>query len=168
MKLLIMSDTHGDAEVIDRVRNYVPDAAAVVHCGDSELPYNHVYLEGTERVRGNCDRTEVRFPDERLFEVADTKIFVTHGHLFKVKSTLLPLTYRAKEQEADVCCFGHSHVLGAEMIEGILFINPGSLLKPRGRKEKTFVVLHIEPEQFTVNCYTDTNELIESLQFKRL
>ena len=61
MKLLIMSDTHGNEEVIKTVRDYYPQVDAVVHCGDSELPYDHTYLQGVERVRGNCDRTDDRF-----------------------------------------------------------------------------------------------------------
>lgn len=166
MKLLIMSDTHGDAEVIERVRSYYPEADAVVHCGDSELPYDHQALKGIERVRGNCDRGTA-FPEEKVFQVGDTTVFATHGHLFNVKSTILSLTYRAKELGADICCFGHSHVLGAEMINDTLFINPGSLLKPRGLKEKTFVVVDIEKDSYVMNCYTDDNELLKTIRFER-
>ena len=166
MKLLIMSDTHGDAQVIDKVRSFHPDADAVVHCGDSELPYDHQALEGIECVRGNCDRG-TDFPEEKVFRVGDTTVFVTHGHLFNVKSTILSLTYRAKELGADICCFGHSHVLGAEKINDTLFINPGSLLKPRGRAEKTFVIVEIEQDSYVMNCYTDDNELLKTLRFER-
>ena len=166
MKLLIMSDTHGDAEVIGKVRSFYPEADAVVHCGDSELPYDHPALEDIERVRGNCDRG-TDFPEEKVFQVGDTTVFVTHGHLFNVKSSILSLTYRAKELGADICCFGHSHVLGAEMINDTLFINPGSLLKPRGRAEKTFVVVEIKQDSYVMNCYTDDNELLKTFRFER-
>ncbi len=166
MKLLIMSDTHGDAEVIDKVRSFHPDADAIVHCGDSELPYDHQALEGIERVCGNCDRG-TDFPEEKVFRVGDTTVFVTHGHLFNVKSTILSLTYRAKELGADICCFGHSHVLGAEKINDTLFINPGSLLKPRGRAEKTFVIVEIGQDSYVMNCFTDDNELLKTFHFER-
>lgn len=166
MKLLIMSDTHGDAGVIDKVRGFYPEADAIVHCGDSELPYDHQALEGIERVRGNCDHG-TDFPEEKVFSVGDAIVFATHGHLFNVKSSILSLTYRAKELGADICCFGHSHVLGAEMINDTLFINPGSLLKPRGRKEKTFVVVDIEKDSYVMNCYTDANELLKTMRFER-
>ena len=167
MRLLIMSDTHGDAEVIKTVRDYYPQVDAVVHCGDSELPYDHTYLQGVERVRGNCDRKDDRFPNEKLFELGETTVFVTHGHLFNVKSSILSLMYRAREVGADICCFGHSHILGAEMIDDTLFINPGSLLKPRGRKEKSFVVVDITDTGYIVNCYTHQNELIDSIRFEK-
>ncbi|MEO4052043.1 metallophosphoesterase [Solibacillus sp. CAU 1738] len=167
MKLLIMSDTHGDAEVIRQVRDFHTDVEAIIHCGDSELPYDHPYLEGVARVRGNCDRNDDRFPDELLLELGKTKIFVTHGHLFNVKSSLLSLTYRAKELDANICCFGHSHLLGAEMIDDILFINPGSLLKPRGRDDKSYVLVNIEDNVYNINCYSNINKLLEMIRFER-
>lgn len=166
MKLLIMSDTHGDAEVIREVRDYHTDVETIIHCGDSELPYDHPYLDGVYKVRGNCDRDE-RYPTEQIIQINDTKIFVTHGHLFNVKSSVLSLTYRAEELGAMICCFGHSHLLGAELIEGILFINPGSLLKPRGRKEKTYVVVEIKEHAYFVNCYSNNHVLLECVQLKR-
>lgn len=165
MKLLVMSDTHGDEDVINRVRQFHQDIDAVVHCGDSELPYDHPYLQGVERVRGNCDGRDDRFPNEHLFSLGSTKVFVTHGHLFNVKSSILSLSYRAREVGATICCFGHSHLLGAEMIDGILFINPGSLLKPRGRAEKTYVVITIERDGYEVQCLTDRHELIQTIKF---
>ena len=65
-------------------------------------------------VRGNCDIDD-RFPLEELFPIEDAKVFVVHGHKYNVKSTLMPLFYRAQEVQASVVCFGHSHLLGAEM-----------------------------------------------------
>jgi len=117
-------------------------------------------------VRGNCDR-EKTFPEEVNFTVDDVKVFVTHGHLFNVKSSMLSLTYRAKELNAQIVCFGHSHILGAEMIDDILFINPGSLLKPRGRKEKSFAVLEIEDSAYKVEFWADDQQWMSSHTFQR-
>ncbi|MBD8026312.1 metallophosphoesterase [Ureibacillus sp. Re31] len=159
MRLLVMSDTHGDAEVIKRVREANPQVDAIVHCGDSELSYDHPYLDGVKKVRGNCDRDD-RFPNEELFEVDGVKIFVAHGHLLNVKSTIMNLLYRTKEVEADVAFFGHSHVLGAELVDNILFVNPGSLLKPRAITEKSYVIVEFSNQTWTVTGYTDKGEEI--------
>lgn len=166
MQVLVMSDTHGDSQIIEKVREFYPNAAAIIHCGDSELPFSHAALEDMQKVRGNCDR-ESAFPDEAVFDVDGVTFFVTHGHLFNVKSSILSLSYRAKEVGAQIACFGHSHILGAEMIDGILFINPGSLLKPRGRKEKSFAVIEIHDDQFRVDFLTDDNDKISSHTFTR-
>ncbi len=161
LRLLVMSDTHGDTEVIKTVRERHMDVDAVIHCGDSELPFDHEYLEGAKRVRGNCDG-DARFPDEEIFAVSDKKIFVTHGHLFNVKSTTMNLFYRAKEVEADVVFFGHSHVLGCELLENILFVNPGSLLKPRGIDDKSYAIVEFSESTWTVFGYNDVGKEIFS------
>ncbi|MEG0259645.1 MAG: metallophosphoesterase [Lysinibacillus sp.] len=166
MQVLVMSDTHGDSQVIDKVRGFYPNAEAMIHCGDSELTFTHAALEGMQKVRGNCD-IESAFPNEAVFDVGGVTFFVTHGHLFNVKSSLLSLSFRAKEVDANIACFGHSHILGAEMIDDILFINPGSLLKPRGRKEKSFAVVEILEDHFQVNFFTDDNESLSSHTFVR-
>ncbi|WP_107840799.1 metallophosphoesterase family protein [Metasolibacillus meyeri] len=165
MKIVVMSDTHGDAEVIRLVREQQENSDLLIHCGDSELSYDHPHLANVVRVRGNCDYTDNRFPDEEVVSQGDVKIYITHGHLFQVKSSLLPLSYRVKEIGANICCFGHSHLLGAEMIDGILFINPGSLLMPRGRREQSYVVITVEDKAYKVECFTRQGELFETLQF---
>ncbi|RHW33500.1 metallophosphoesterase [Lysinibacillus yapensis] len=159
MKLLIMSDTHGDAEVINRARDAHTDVDVVIHCGDSELPFDHPYLEGVKKVRGNCD-ADARFPDEVIFETDGVKGFVAHGHLLNVKSTIMNLLYRSKEVGANIACFGHSHLLGVELVDDILLVNPGSLLKPRGIKDKSYVVAEWKDETWTVTAFTDREEVI--------
>lgn len=164
MRVLVMSDTHGDAVVIQQVRANHPDVDAVIHCGDSELPFDHPNLEGTKRVRGNCDRDE-RYPNDELFEVKGVKIFVTHGHLFNVKSTTMNLFYRAKEVGADVVFFGHSHVLGTELVDNTLFVNPGSLLKPRGIDDKSYAVVEFTNGIWNVRAYTNEGKELFSKNF---
>lgn len=166
MKILVMSDTHGDSHVIEKVKGFYPEIDVLIHCGDSELPYSHDALVGMKKVRGNCDR-EKAYPEEEIIIVNDVRIFVTHGHLFNVKSSILSLSYRAKELDAQIVCFGHSHILGAEMMDDILFLNPGSLLKPRGRKEKSFAIVEIEASTFKVDFWTDDHRCIASHTFQR-
>ncbi|RUL51121.1 metallophosphoesterase [Lysinibacillus antri] len=165
MKLLVMSDTHGDAEVINRVRKAHENVDAIIHCGDSELPFDHPYLEGVKKVRGNCDR-DTRFPEEELFEWNDVKVFIAHGHLLNVKATTMNLLYRTKELEANAAFFGHSHVLGAELVDNILFVNPGSLLKPRGIAEKSYVIVEFQDGKWTVKAFNDEGVELFSKQFE--
>lgn len=80
---------------------------------------------------------------------------------------MLSLSYRAKELNAQIVCFGHSHILGAEMLDNILFINPGSLLKPRVAKEKSFAMLKIEDSTFTVEFWTDDQQCMSRHTFQR-
>lgn len=166
MKLLVMSDTHGNAEIIERVKQYHPNVDAVIHCGDSELPYDHPYFQNVHRVRGNCDR-DSNYLEEIIFTVNGERIYVTHGHLYDVKSSVLRLTYRAQELGADIVCFGHSHILGAELIQDTLFVNPGSLQKPRRIPDKSFVIIDVKDYAYILYCYNELNELIEKIHYER-
>lgn len=164
MPLLVMSDTHGDSTVIERVRGFYPQMDAVIHCGDSELSYDHNVLKDVTIVRGNCDRDK-HFPEEMVLSVDGAKVYVTHGHLYNVKQSILNLSYRAQEIEADIVLFGHSHELGAELVNGILLVNPGSLLLPRGRREKSFAMIEKSEANWVVTFYTDDNERIATHTF---
>lgn len=162
MKLLIMSDTHSDTKTMEQVmERRQKEVDAIIHCGDSELTASY-FDDHLHVVRGNCDMDD-SFPLEEVFSVQNTKVLVAHGHKYNVKSTLMPLFYRAQEVQASLVCFGHSHLLGAEMREGILFINPGSLLQPRGRKEKSYAIAENSGDSWEVLFYSDEHILLEKV-----
>src|SRR5690606_34766909 len=136
-KVLIVSDSHGLAEELMELKNrHSHETGLMIHCGDSELSAADPAIEDFLVVRRNCDM-ENKFRDEIITDYAGLRFLVAHGHRYSVKRTLLRLLYRAQEVEADIVCFGHSHILGAEMVDNILFINPGSLRLPRARRERT-------------------------------
>lgn len=162
MKVLIVSDSHGLTSELSQIREMHTDMDLMIHCGDSELQADHDSLRGYAAVRGNCD-FEAAFPEDRVEEAGGLRFFVTHGHRYSVKSTLMNLSYKAREMEADIVCFGHSHGLGAEMSDGILFINPGSIRLPRGRKEKTYVILEARGMDVTLDVYDLSNGKIPEL-----
>lgn len=153
MKALIVSDSHGlTAELEQLKQQYKGEVDIMIHCGDSELSARHHELDGYEVVRGNCD-FESAFPKDIVQEVGGVRIFFTHGHLYNIKMTLQNLLYKAKELDAQVACFGHSHIMGAEVVDGVLLINPGSILLPRSRKEKTYALLEVEGSEAVVTFF---------------
>lgn len=151
-KVLIVSDSHGWKDELQFIKSKHSDAVVMIHCGDSELMVDDDAIKGFVTVRGNCDY-ERGFPEDTVVDVADRKIFVTHGHHYNVKSSLMSLSYRAKEHNAEIVCFGHSHFLGIEVVDGILFINPGSIRLPRGRPERTYVILDLKEDFVDVQVY---------------
>lgn len=152
-KILIISDSHGWTEELETVKQRHKDEVDyMIHCGDSELPNTSPEISGFVTVRGNCDHKD-QFPEEASVTACGRKLFVTHGHLYSVKSTLMNLYYRAKEVQADIVCFGHSHLLGMECIDDILFLNPGSIRMPRGRKDQTYIILELKQDGAEVFVY---------------
>lgn len=164
MKVLIVSDSHGMVSELGVVKKrHENEVDLFLHCGDSELSANEAVLDGYITVQGNCDYDD-RYPTETIQEIAGKKIFLTHGHLYGVKSSINNLLYKAKEVEADIACFGHSHFLGMEVVDGVLFINPGSLRLPRGRAEQTYVILTIESDRFVTEVYDFHKGLLPELK----
>lgn len=148
MKALIVSDSHGlTSELKTLKQQYEQEVDVMIHCGDSELSIQET--DGFEIVRGNCDY-EKSYPNDIVTEVDGIRFFITHGHHYNVKMTLQNVLYKARECQAQVACFGHSHIMGAEVVSGTLLINPGSIALPRMRKEKTYVLLEMETNVATV------------------
>jgi uncharacterized protein len=163
MKILIVSDSHGQTENLEILKNrHQHEVQAMVHCGDSELSQGDSTLDGFRTVKGNCDFLGT-FPEELTFSQGGFTFYVVHGHKHNVKMTLMNLMYRSEEMSANIICFGHSHLAGTEMIEGKLFINPGSIHLPRGRKEKTYAILEIEGTVASVYFYDEDGNLQKQL-----
>lgn len=122
MKLLIISDTHGKINNLDKIIELEkPDS--IIFCGDGErdlLSYDNVI-----GVSGNCDFYNF-FPNSQTINLLNKKIFLTHGHLFHVKSGLNELVYYAEMNNVNIVIFGHTHIPYNEYIGNVLFFNPGS------------------------------------------
>ncbi|EMG27498.1 hypothetical protein X560_0417 [Listeria fleischmannii 1991] len=166
MKLLVVSDSHHERDCLLRLKEkYENKVDAMIHCGDSELEKSDPAISGFHTVRGNCD-FGADFPNDIVFEVENYRILVTHGHLYNIKMTLMNLRYRARELDADFVFFGHSHELGAELIDQTLILNPGSISLPRGQiREKTYALIESVPEGICVKFMDDQDkELVELTQ----
>ena len=167
-KILILSDSHGwNQEVSEIKARHQDQVDAMIHCGDSELEYDSEALAGFEKVQGNMDM-DFRFPEENDFEVGKLHFFVTHGHLLQIKSTLMHASYRAEELHANVICFGHSHVAGAEKVNDQLFINPGSIRQPRSVHPGSYAILEADDQlkEISVRFYTKEDKEITSLAYQ--
>jgi len=151
MKIVIVSDSHSLRDELLELKELHKDADLFLHCGDSELDPSDPAILGFRVVKGNCDYGN--FPTELVVEAGDDRIFIVHGHLHHVKTDLLNLMYKAKVKKANIVCFGHTHILGFEKIDDTLFINPGSYHLPRGRKERTYIVLETEGKKKTVRVF---------------
>src|SRR5690554_6811998 len=163
-KVLLVSDSHGmQQELKDIVAKHQNEVSYFFHCGDSELESDDVCLKPFSVVGGNCDFLG-DFPEELVKDIDGFRFFVTHGHRHSVKSSFMMLQYRGEETGAQIICFGHTHMLGAEMIHNKLFINPGSLRLPRGRKERTYCILELSGDAVELRVYDLDEGELENLR----
>ena len=165
MKYLVVSDNHGDRDVlVDIVSTWEKKVDGIFHCGDSELSSADPIWQGVENVIGNVDYDN-GFPDEVVTQVNGVTIFMVHGHRHSVNYRLDDLVEDAKRHGASIALYGHTHRLDAQIQDGVLCINPGSISVPRGtyRDTPTYVLLDIAPDLVTVDFYTKKHEKLEEL-----
>jgi putative phosphoesterase len=120
---------------IELGRKYIKGADVLIHLGDNSEDIEELtkdFKGEVYGVRGNCDYSNT-YPTEQLLDIMGKKIFLTHGHLYGVKNNLINIYYRAKELNADIVLFGHTHENIVKEKGGIVFMNPGSISLPRLR-----------------------------------
>jgi putative phosphoesterase len=142
MKIAVISDTHRHIYSLNQVTKLIQDTDMAIHLGDNVEDVESIksnYKGKIINVRGNCDFSSF-IPVERLEEVENKKIFITHGHRYDVKHSLLKLKYRAKELGADIVLFGHTHISAEIYEDGIWFINPGSAALPKDSYQSIAII----------------------------
>lgn len=131
MRLLVISDTHGNYPLLLKVSDRTDPVDAILHLGDGEE--DAVLLAGLSdtkviRIAGNCDPGS-ESPKEILWECEGHRLFFLHGDRYGVKRGLENLEQRAIELKADAVFYGHTHVAANFKAGGIRFVNPGTLMK---------------------------------------
>lgn len=139
MKIVVMSDSHGRNNLIDKVLFREQDADFFLHCGDlcsDSRNYPDILF-----VEGNCD-WDPELPPYRVVDCGRLHIFMIHGdHLWNLKSELARM---AKNKNCSICVFGHIHRYYDQTYDGVRLLNPGSLSHNRDENEEGYIVLEID------------------------
>lgn len=131
-KILVFSDSHGEMENVSMLLSKINEYDKVIFLGDglSDLNwYRNYYINKIDVVKGNGDLFLALAPNELDFTVEGVNIFATHGHLYGVKSDLEKLKTKAKLLSSNIVLYGHTHRQRLNEIDGISFLNPGSLCR---------------------------------------
>ncbi|MGY4104030.1 YfcE family phosphodiesterase [Ignavigranum ruoffiae] len=165
MKFLVMSDNHGQWPLVDEIiKHWRPQVDYIFHCGDSEFPADDPLWDQVDAVvTGNMD-FDPQYRRQQVIETAEGNVLLVHGHLTGVNYGNDELLAIAKNSNCRFVFHGHTHKLYAEVKEGILLANPGSLNRPRGHYQgKTYLLVTIENNQVIVNYYSEDNQPIPQL-----
>ena len=129
MKVLVVSDSHGDVENMCRAVE-LEQPRMVLHLGDgwrdADILAQRYPDLPLEKVPGNCDFRS-RDPAVRLLMIADKLVMMCHGHTLGVKTNLTLLLREALERKADAVLFGHTHETSVDIRAGVVMLNPGSI-----------------------------------------
>ncbi len=130
MRVLVTSDTHGNTAALFRAIEEQPTARTVLFLGDGLRDAEEAQARYPDRtfytVPGNGDFTS-RNPKIREETLGGKRFFFTHGHIYDVKYGLYRLELAAREYNATVALFGHTHQPYQAYSDGLYLLNPGSL-----------------------------------------
>jgi len=132
MNILVLSDSHSSMDFMERcVEDVMPET--IIHLGD-------YYRDGQElsrmypdipfyQVPGNCD--EYSFldygPVTAVEKIGGVKLYMTHGHRHRVKSSLCSLLQDARAAGAAAVLYGHTHIPDCHReADGLWVLNPGT------------------------------------------
>lgn len=132
--LVVLSDTHAreDPRLSGRTAEAVESATELIHAGDfmtSDVLDAFESFGNLHAVYGNNDTPDVRrrLPPDRVFHWNDLRIAIVHGH----EHTDTALSLFARQSNADLVVFGHSHAPGFHTDRVVPALNPGSHADPR-------------------------------------
>ena len=145
MKIGVISDTHlncSDRRLEEIVENHLKDVDVILHAGDLVCLDVLSVFKGKDiyAVSGNMDYPEVRevFPGKRIVELGGHRIGLIHGW---GAPQGIERKIRA-EFDDDISClvYGHTHRAANEVMDDVLYFNPGS---PTDRRFSPFTSVGI-------------------------
>lgn len=175
MRILIVSDTHGDRSKFEKVLSLAGEIDLIIHAGDylyhgprNPMPDGYAPEQLAELfksngsilygVRGNCD-SDVdlmvmdlnELPREIDRTISDTRIFVHHGdHVMRQDSGMY-----------DLVISGHTHLAGIRRKSKTVMVNPGSPALPKDSSVGTFAIWSTSPSG-TIDIYDLNGKILES------
>ncbi len=156
MKLLIVSDTHGDTKTMDKIiKKENPDF--VIHAGDHCLnnedqinKYANYYVAGNNDYIGK---------DINIFNIENIYIMLTHGHMFSffdIDKWEQELYKYSLDKNINLIIYGHSHLERFIKINNTYILNPGSLTRPRNKLNiPSYAILNIEKSKIKENNFEE-------------
>lgn len=149
MKVLIISDTHGNHKNLNRVLERERPYEQVIHLGDIEGDEDYLQAAAGCPVAAVCGNNDYfsPLPQEQIIEVAGKQVFLTHGHYYYVAAGIEHLVKEAKGRDVELVMFGHTHRPLIRQEQGLTILNPGSLSYPRqeGRRP-SYIVMETSPQ----------------------
>ncbi len=145
MKILVVSDTHHNFNVLNEAVNENLDADLIIHLGDGENEARDIHNLHPEKpmvyVLGNCDYGMHK--TKHIVTACGYKIYCCHGHIEDVHSGLERLVEAAKENDCKIALYGHTHLYRNEKIDDVYVMNPGSLDSPRNHNVPTYGIIEL-------------------------
>ena len=139
MKILLVSDNHGDSCTLRKIVMENPNVDVYLHCGDSELSEDEI--RSFLSVKGNCDYFS-NFKNQILFDTSLGKMMMRHSPIIS--------DFEKDNLNIKIYLHGHTHVKRFEKIDDVYYINPGSTSRPRDGYQGSYAIIEINENNLNV------------------
>lgn len=143
MRILIVSDNHGDREILQEVLQQ-EKVDYSIHLGDSQMDEKWILKNFNYYVEGNNDFWYSKWED--TFNLGGLNFFICHGHTRGISNLNVtnPVKQIFTEHDLDVILYGHTHAFKVLDIDNKTVICPGALRMPRGPEGKGYCIITIQ------------------------
>ena len=143
MRILLVSDSHGNSEALDKLLKKYPKMDLYLHAGDLEA--DEQSIRPFDCVKGNCDHWS-NLPERRIIHTPYGNLLMTH--LPYMRPDIV------KEYNIKIFIHGHTHRRKCVFENGIYIINPGAISFPRDGHDLSYAILEVTSEKVDVQFYT--------------
>ncbi len=159
MKIMIASDIHGSYACCKKLFEKFEEKNCnlmlllgdlLYHGPRNDLPMEYdckkvasllnSYKEKIVAIRGNCDgevdQMMLEFPilsENAVINSDGFTLYATHGHKF---APLAPFPV----PNGSIVVYGHTHIPTDKIIEGIRYVNPGSVSIPKNKSDRGYAI----------------------------
>lgn len=150
-RILVMSDSHGNNYNVQQAVKLAGKIDMAFHLGDIETSVSNIETATrvlTYIVKGNCDYNQELLERVIIDIGGGHRVFAAHGDKHALYAYGIDrLRYAALENNCDIVLFGHTHQPFFKQEDGITFINPGSVSRPRQEDgRQTCIVLEMDDD----------------------
>ncbi len=143
MKILLVSDTHGNNDALDYLVKQYPNMDLYLHLGDSESDEYSIYP--FRSVRGNCDYFG-DFQDRLIIPTPYGNLLAQHKPN--------PNAEIMRKNNIKIFVYGHTHMRKYVEEYGIITINPGAISFARDSFYYSYAILDIKKDKVDVQFHT--------------
>ncbi len=155
MKILIISDTHGNHDNLDIVLEQEKPLDLLIHLGDAQGKEDYIEVVAEcsmEVVAGNNDFYS-NLPREQELKIGKYKAFLTHGHHYYVNAGTDRIKKEGINRMADIVMFGHTHKPVLEKEGTMVVLNPGSISYPRQEERcPSYIIMELDENEEAHFC----------------
>ena len=146
MTLLVLSDSHGRSDNVEKIISLAGKPEAILFLGDGLRDLSYLSTDiPIYKVRGNCDyfnASHIHATEERILHFGEYTVMMMHGHAHSVKDSPEHAMVYAAQKGADILLYGHTHVRheqylptgstirGVTLEKPLWVLNPGSVGDP--------------------------------------